>query len=113
MRYIGPAIKTLRARLGQTQEQMAGELGITSVHLSNLENNRSKPSAKFLERAQEIWGVDLYVLSWCEDADLSKLPEPLRAIASDLHRTWSEQLETAMKTTRKKRAGRSCSVSTG
>jgi len=93
MRYIGRVARNLRSRLGLTQEAMAEHLDITTVHLSNIENDKAKPSAKLLEAYHTNWGIDLYVMSWCDDANIKKLPTPIRGVAANLRQMWSEELE--------------------
>ena len=96
MRYVGQAAKKLRQRLGLTQETVAEKLGVTVVHLSSIENDRARPSAKLLEKYYDEWGVDLYVMSWCDDSNLSQLPDSIRAAASKLHRAWNAQVEATL-----------------
>lgn len=102
MRYVGQAAKTVRKQLGLTQEVVAEVLGVTVVHLSSIENDRARPSAKLLEKFYEEWGVDLYVMSWCEDSNLSSLPNSLRSAASNLQRAWTKQVEASLETAAEK-----------
>ena len=89
---IGPRAKQIRETLGWTQRETATALNISYVHLCNVENNKAKPSQSLIDKFVEIWGIDLYVLAWCEDGDSERLPKSLRSIASDLSAGWEEEI---------------------
>ena len=95
MIYLGKTARHLRETLGLTQRAAAKALGITCVHLCNIENNKSVPSPALLERFREIWNVDLDVLAWCLHGDAEKLPKRLRKPMAELARAWQEQLGSA------------------
>lgn len=52
-------IKRLRLRLGLTQEQFAGKVGVTFSTVNRWESSRSQPSPLALTRINEVLGVDL------------------------------------------------------
>ena len=93
---VGSAARYLRDRLGLTQRALAEQLGISCVHLCNIEKNKVVPSATLLERYRELWGVDLYVLGWCENGDDKKLPKSVRDAASALAEAWKAEIEEAL-----------------
>ena len=76
-----------------TQREAAEKLQISYVHLSNLENDKAAPTRKVLERFREVWGIDLYVLSWCMTGELKKLPLPFRDPAKKLTEAWKKHIE--------------------
>jgi len=76
-----------------TQAAVADALGITTVHLSNVENNKAVPSPKLLDRYRELWGVDLYILAWCLFGDLNKLPPAVRRPMAALGEAWRKELD--------------------
>jgi transcriptional regulator with XRE-family HTH domain len=92
MVHIGKTARFLREKKGLSQREAAEALGITQVHLSNIENNKSQPSPNLLERYRELWGVDLYVLAWCLHGDDSRLPEAVRKPMNQLAEAWKQQL---------------------
>jgi len=92
---IGATIRDFRHRLGLTQQETADALDISVVHLSQIENGRSLPSPALQARFRELWGVDIYVMTWAERGDLSKLPPRLREAAAALKVAWQEQIEIA------------------
>ena len=108
MLYVGRTARELRHSLGLTQRAAAEELDVSCVHLCNIENNKSMPSAALLKRYRDLWGVDLYVLAWCRHGDVSKLPKPIREAAIRLERAWSDQVDRIMDAP-KDEAGRQCS----
>ncbi len=110
MIYLGKTARHLRETLGLTQRAAAKALGITCVHLCNIENNKSVPSPALLERFRELWNVDLYVLAWCLHGDAEKLPKPLRKPMVELANAWQEQIGAAAARTCKD-ARSSCSAS--
>lgn len=92
MKYLGSVAQQVRNRLGLTQQQVADELGVTVVHLSNIENDKAMPSADLLARYHTLSGVDLYVMKWAENGDVSELPKPVREAAAKLKVAWAKHL---------------------
>lgn len=91
MIHVGRIAKQLRESLGLTQQEVARALGITNVHVSNIENEKSFPSQNLIDRYREFFEVDLYVLAWCECGDLDRLPRSIREPASQLARACKER----------------------
>ena len=89
MRYLGKAAKKVRIQSGMTQVKLAQELGISVVHLSNIENDHSMPSPELVNKYRSITGIDLYVLDWCDNGDLESLPKNVREAAARLKDAWS------------------------
>jgi len=92
MIYLGKTARHLRESLGLSQRAAAEQLGISYVHLCNIENNKAMPSPNLLERFQKLWNVDLYVLAWCLHGDAENLPKALRKPMTELAKAWREQL---------------------
>src|SRR5437016_10786988 len=92
MIHLGKTARYLRERKGLSQRAAAEALGISQVHLSNVENNKAVPSPKLMERYRQLWGIDLYVLAWSLFGDLSKLPPALRGPATALAKAWKKEL---------------------
>ncbi len=82
----------LRLTLGLTQREAAKRLGITAVHLCNIEKGRALPSLDLIDKYREVWGVDLYVLAWCRSGEVVKLPEDLRRPARAMGDMWCTRL---------------------
>ena len=89
---IGKTARYLRDRKGLSQREAAEALGITPVHLSNIENDKSVPSPGLLDRYRELWGVDVYVLAWCLHGDIEQLPEAVRRPMQQLASAWKKEL---------------------
>lgn len=92
MIYLGETARRLREHKGLSQKAAADLLNITTVHISNIENNKASPSRELLERYKRHWGVDLYVLAWCLFGDPNDLPEPVREPMRQLGRAWLKEL---------------------
>lgn len=92
MRYLGKTAKRVRKNLGLSQADMADALEISTVQLSKIENDRAMPSPKVIERFQRIANVNLYVFDWCDNPDLTALPESVRAAAANLREVWSKEM---------------------
>ncbi|MCR9117558.1 MAG: helix-turn-helix transcriptional regulator [bacterium] len=90
---IGATAKRLRERLGITQVDCAKILGISNVHLCNVEKNKTQPSQALIEKYVETWGVDLYVLSWCEFGNSDELPVHVRKAAEMLSVAWERRID--------------------
>jgi transcriptional regulator with XRE-family HTH domain len=98
---LGKTARHLRETLGLTQRAAAESLGISCVHLCNVENDKAVPSPALLERFRELWNVDLYVLAWCLHGDTNKLPKPLRKPMAELARAWQDQIDETAARNRK------------
>jgi transcriptional regulator with XRE-family HTH domain len=61
---IGESIKLVRAIADLTQEQMAKRLDITGSYLSQVENQKAKPSLSLLEKIQKEFDVPPSFLLW-------------------------------------------------
>jgi transcriptional regulator with XRE-family HTH domain len=90
---LGKTIRFLREAHGQSQIEASRLLGVSNVHLCNLENQKAYPSPDLLARVKSVWGVDLYVLAWCIDGDASSLPTGVRQAAVSLTNALKQQLE--------------------
>ena len=106
---LGKTVRHLRESLGLTQRDAAQGLGISVVHLSNIENNKAVPSPTLLDRFRELWNVDLYMLAWCLHGDVDKLPQAVRKPMAELAKAWQKQLASVLPTNRKNAS--SCSTS--
>ena len=91
---LGSTARYLREMHGLTQRAAARKLGVSVVHLCNVENDKASPSNDLLGRYRQCWGIDLYVLAWCLHGDMEKLPKTVREPMAALARAWQEQLET-------------------
>lgn len=94
---IGTTARNLRKSLGWSQRQAAEELGVSAVHLCNIEHNRARPSQALLDRYCNLWGVDLYVLTWCESGEVQSLPSGVRRAAEKLSAAWRDQISQQVK----------------
>jgi len=90
---VGKAARYLREKLGLSQREAAHKLRISYVHLSNLENDKAAPTRNVLEKFRDVWGIDLYVLSWCMNGDLDTLPLPFREPVRRLTEAWQKQID--------------------
>jgi len=89
---IGKVAREVREHVGMSQKGAADVLGITEVHLCNIENNKSKPSTALLDRYHELWGIDLYVFAWCQHGNVDDLPQKMRAAAIALAEGWRKRI---------------------
>lgn len=89
---VGESARDLREQMGLSQKAAAEELGISNVHLCNIENNNAKPSPELLAKYREKWGVDLYVFAWCRTGDVAKLPKQIQTAAEALASGWQQQI---------------------
>ena len=67
MSAIGSTVRYVREKLGMTQKASAEALGVSSVHLSNVERGVTPPSALLISRFAEVFRIDCYVLNYCTD----------------------------------------------
>lgn len=90
---LGNTARYVREKHQLTQRVAATRLGISNVHLCNIEKNNAYPSPQILEKYRDEFGVDLYVLAWCLFGDVKKLPASVRPYARELAKEWKKQLE--------------------
>jgi transcriptional regulator with XRE-family HTH domain len=93
MLKLGATAKYLREAQGLTQRAAADALGISDVHLCNIERDKAMPSPELLDTIRRTWGIDLYVLAWCMKGDLRALPVPVREATARLTDAWKAQIE--------------------
>jgi transcriptional regulator with XRE-family HTH domain len=89
---LGKTARYLRERKGLSQKEAAEALGISQVHLSNIEHDKALPSPNLLTHIRELWKVDLYILAWCLYGDLNLLPESVRKPMEQLAKAWKQEL---------------------
>src|SRR5207249_1442620 len=65
MTPLARTARYVREQRQMTQRATAEALGVSFVHVSNVERGRAVPSSALVERYREVFGVDLHVLAWC------------------------------------------------
>jgi transcriptional regulator with XRE-family HTH domain len=98
MTGIGTTVRYVREKLGMTQKAAAEALGVSSVHLSNVERGVTPPSASLISRFTAIFGVDVYVLRYCTDDEADDVPEGVKQARRKLAEALQRQLGDAVKT---------------
>ena len=101
MIHVGKTARQLRESLGLTQVQMAEKLDISSIYVSKIENEHSFPTRQIIERYRQKFGIDLYVLAWCQHGDVEKLPSSIRGPATALAKAWEKRFEKLIERNRK------------
>ena len=97
MRAIGSTVRYVREKLGMTQKAAAEALGVSSVHLSNVERGVTPPSASLMSRLTEIYGVDVYVLNYCTDDEDGDAPQAVKQARRKLAEALRRQLGDTVK----------------
>lgn len=93
---LGEAAKYLRGRFALSQRSAAIELGISHIHLNNIENGKALPSPTVLDKYRENWGIDLYMLAVGMFSDENTVPKPLRASVKAMTEAWKVEIEKAI-----------------
>jgi len=83
--FIGPRLRRLRIEHGQTQVQMARELGISTSYVNLLEKNERSVSVPVLLKLFEAYGVDWRDIA--EDDDTAQLADIRAALQDPLFET--------------------------
>ncbi len=60
---LGAAIKIQLYRMSKTQKWLAGEVGVTAIHISQVINNKSRPSRMLLIGICRTLNLDIKELS--------------------------------------------------
>src|SRR5438046_2442729 len=100
MTSLGSTARFVREHLGMTQRAAAEALGVSAVHLSNVERGVTPPSASLIARFTEVYKVDVYVFHFCleDDAAGAEAPEGVRQARKKLAEALSMQLAAVVKT---------------
>lgn len=91
---VGDTARELRESFGLTQRAAAERLGVSCVHLCNIEKDKSRPSPELMEKYRAVFGVDLYVYSWCSRPNLDKLPTGMREATERMSTQWQRVIES-------------------
>jgi transcriptional regulator with XRE-family HTH domain len=95
MNGIGQTARFVRESRGLTQRAAAEALGVSAVHLSNIERGRTQPSAALIARFKDVYGLDVYILCHCMDESEDAPPAVVQARRS-LAQAMREQLAGAV-----------------
>jgi len=107
---LGRAAQELRSRLKLSLREAAQELGVSYVHLCNIENGKSSPSPETIEKFHDAWGVDLYMFAIAFHGDNRHAPKALRGSIKALADAWKDHID-ALLAKRAKEDDRSCLTS--
>ena len=91
MTAIGTTVRYVREKRGMTQKAAAEALGVSSVHLSNVERGVTTPSALLISRFAEVFGIDCYVLNYCTE-DAGDVPDRVKQARRKLGEALRRQL---------------------
>lgn len=94
--HVGKAIRIIRQQQGLSQKAAAEKLGVTNIHLCNVEKGNAEPSLSLTRFVTELWGTDPFVLAWVVGGDVNSLPEPIRPAAGRLTKVWREMLSKSL-----------------
>ena len=97
MMSLGSTARSVRQSLGLTQRAAAEALGVSGVHLSNVERGVTPPSALLISRFAQVYGIDVYVLNYCTGKDNSDVPERVRQARRKLADALRRQLGQTVK----------------
>ena len=104
---LGKAAQDLRSKLNLSLRQAALELGVSYVHLSNIEHGKASPSPEMLEKFHDAWGIDLYMYALAFYPDDRETPKGLRAPVKALAEGWKRHIEKLLRQ-RSKEGTESC-----
>src|ERR1700742_1284791 len=94
---LGKAAQELRTRLKLSLRDAAEELGISYVHLCNVENGKASLSPETIERFHDAWGIDLYMYALAFHCDDRETPKALRSPVKALAKGWKQHIETMLR----------------
>jgi transcriptional regulator with XRE-family HTH domain len=107
---LGKAARDLRSRLQLSLRQAALELGISYVHLCNIENEKTSPSPETVEKFHETWGIDLYMYAVAFHSENREMPKALLGPVKALANGWKRHIEMLLRE-RSKEGETSCLIS--
>jgi transcriptional regulator with XRE-family HTH domain len=92
MTPLAQTARFVREQRHMTQRAAAEALGVSFVHVSNVERGKAVPSSALIERYRDVFGVDLHVLAWCLFEDDDRIPETVRGPRQTLAEAWRREL---------------------
>ncbi len=92
MTPLARTARFVREQRQMTQRATAEALGVSFVHVSNVERGRAVPSPTLVVRYREVFGVDLHVLAWCLFEAEDQIPEVVRGPRQKLAEAWRREL---------------------
>lgn len=106
---LGGAARELRTKLGLSLREAASALGVSYVHLCNIENGKSSVSQELIEKFHDTWGIDLYMYALAFYPDDRKTPKAARAAIKSLAQVWKQHIESLL--SERATEGASCLIS--
>ncbi|MBQ9302798.1 helix-turn-helix domain-containing protein [Butyrivibrio sp.] len=99
---IGKRIRDLREKAGITQQVLAEKVGVTSVHLSNVETGNAMPGVEVVIKIADYFGV---TTDWILRANIpgltDKLGDEMAGLLSDCSPNERQFYESVLKDTKK------------
>lgn len=89
---LGKAAQDLRQKLKLSLRAAADELGVSYVHLCNVENCKASPSPEMIEKFHAAWGIDLYMYALAFFSDDREIPKELRGPIKALEAGWRQHI---------------------
>lgn len=97
IKQLGNTLKRLRLIYGYTAVEMSKELGISTSHLSEIENNKKHPSLELLECYASVFGIKkssiLLLAEQLHGAEQNKGHEFIRSLMVGLINSMSSDVE--------------------
>ncbi len=90
---LGETAKYVRQAKKLTQREAGARIGISHVHLSNIETGKAEPSCATLEAMNAVYSVDLAALSWCLHNDASLYSHTIAELMIALSAAWRKEIE--------------------
>lgn len=92
--HIGQTIKLCREATFGSQVAAASALGISVVHLCQVEHDKHQPSLKLLERMRHLFNADPVILEWLlNPPDVDRTPALAKFRKSYFHQHGIKQQE--------------------
>jgi len=107
---LGKAAQDLRGKLKLSLRDAAAELGVSYVHLCNVENCKASPSPEMIEKFHAAWGIDLYMYALAFFPDDRETPKELRSPVKALEEGWKRHIARLLRE-RSKEGTSSCLTS--
>lgn len=107
---LGNAARDLRTKLNMSLREAASELGVSFVHLCNIENGKASPSPEVIEKFHDAWGIDLYMYAIAYHSSDRDTPKSLRGPVKALAEGWKRHIESLLRE-RRKDGAKSCLIS--
>lgn len=93
---LGKAIKSIRTKLGLTQQQTCDRSQLTQGFYSSIENGTNNPSIDALQRICETFNIPIFLVIWAA-TEKKEIPNNFRQLFNNLNPIIKDTIDETIK----------------